>query len=391
MCNYNYLEKNVKKKKHSSNDARFYPVSSAGKKAPVKRKLVMEIQQIFEQNIDKCANGKNKRVGHLTMEKRKTVMMGFIADLHHLGFQIESMSNLREKHIVAWVELLVNNGQKPATIQNKLSVLRIYCSWIGKYGMVRSPEYYVTDASLVKRVTATRIDRSWDSKDVSNLIKIVSQKDPNVGVQLETCKEFGLRRLEAIMFKPHIADEGTYLHVRAGTKGGRPRMIPITTEQQRRLLDKAKAMADPKSGLICRPGMTLKQAINRFKYVMRYCCLTRAGEGVTAHGLRHGYVHRRYQERTGGGKLPVKGGKPGDVDPMMDKVAKLKIMEEVGHSRLSVSTAYGGSFGHVGRSNKPHYAPITQEQSEAICAVLESLEKFGLAGPSGEDKSAAPI
>lgn len=381
----------MEKKEHGSNDDKFYPVSSVGKKASVKRKLVMEIQQVFEQNIDKCANGKNKRVGHLTIEKRKTVMMGFIADLHYLGFHIESMSNLREKHIVAWVELLVKNGQKPATIQNKLSVLRIYCSWIGKYGMVRSPEYYVTDASLVKRITATKVDKSWDSKNVSNLIEAVSLKDPNVGLQLEFCDVFGLRRLEAIMFKPHISDEGTYLHVRAGTKGGRPRMIPITSEQQRRLLDKAKAMADPKSGLICCPGMTLKQAINRFKYVMRYCCITKAGEGVTAHGLRHGYVHHRYQERTGGGKLPVKGGTPGEVDPMIDKVVKLKIMEEVGHSRLSVTTAYGGSFGHAGRSNKPYYSPVTEEQSEAIGAMLDRLEKYGLAGSGDEDKSSAPI
>lgn len=381
----------MEKKKHGNSDYRFNPVSSVEKRAPAKKELITEMHHVFEQDIDKCANGRNKRVGHLTMEKRKMVMMGFIADLHHLGFHIESLSNLREKHIVAWVELLVKNGQAPSTIQNKLSVLRIYCGWIGKKGMVRSPEYYVTDASLVKRVTATRVDKSWDSKNVSNLIAAVSQKDPIIGMQLKLSKEFGLRRLEAIMLKPHVSDEGEYLHVRAGTKGGRPRMVPISTEQQRSLLEEAKSMADPKSGLICRPGKTLKQAINRFKYVMRYCCITRAGEGVTAHGLRHGYVHHRYQARTCGGKLPVKGGKPGEVAPMIDKVAKLKIMEEVGHSRLSVTTAYGGSFGHAGRSYKPHYALVTDEQREAICAMLKSLGNDDLVGIGEEDKPADPM
>lgn len=377
----------MKKKKEVSGDITYqYPVASTGKAIPVKRKLIVEVLDALAKNNDKCANGRNKRVGHLTQEKRRTVMMSLIADLNVLGFYIESMNNLREKHIVAWVELLVKIGQKPATIQNKLSVLRIFCGWIGKKGMVRSPEHYVTDASLVKRVTATTTDKSWDDKNVGHLIETVSKKDLIVGMQLKLSKEFGLRRLESIMLKPHVSDEGGYLHVRAGTKGGRPRMVPISSEQQRSLIEEAKAMADPKSGLICRPGMTLKQAINRFKYVMRYCCITRAGEGVTAHGLRHGYVHHRYQERTGGGKLPVKGGKPGEVDPMIDKVAKLKIMEEVGHSRISVTTAYGGSFGHAGRSNKPHCAPVTEEQSEAICAMLERLEKYGLAGPSDEDR-----
>lgn len=381
----------MEKKKHGSNDDKFYPVFSVGKKASVKRKLVMEIQQVFEQSIDKCANGKNKRVGHLTIEKRKTVMMGFIADLYYLGFQIESMDNLREKHVYAWVQLLLKISQKPATIQNKLSVLRVYCKWIGKPGMIKAPEYYVEDPEQVKRTTATKQDKSWDAKDANQLIMKVCQKDEIVGMQLKLSNEFGLRRQEAIMLKPHISDEGVYLHVRAGTKGGRPRIVPISTEQQRSLLEEAKSMADPKSGLICRPGKTLKQAINRFKYVMRYCCITKAGEGVTAHGLRHGYVHHRYQERTGGGKLPVKGGMPGEVDPMIDKVAKLKIMEEVGHSRLAVTTAYGGSFGHAGRSNKHYYSQATEEQTEAICAMLERLEKYGLTGPDDEDKSAAPM
>lgn len=374
------------KKKSNSNATYQYPMSSTRKAVPVKRKLIVEVFDTLAKNNDKCANGRNKRVGHLTQEKRRTVLMSLIADLNVLGFYIESMSNLREKHIVAWVSLLVKNGQKPATIQNKLSVLRIYCSWIGKNGMVRSPEYYVTDAALVKRVTATTTDKSWDGKNVEHLIEAVSKKDQIVGMQLKFGKEFGLRRLEAIMLKPYVSDEGAYLHVRAGTKGGRPRMVPISSEQQRSLIEEAKSMSDPKSGLVCRPGMTLMQAINRFKYVMRYCCITRAGEGVTAHGLRHGFVHHRYQERTGGGKLPVKGGKPGNVDPMIDKVAKLKVMEEVGHSRLSVTTAYGGSFGHAGRSYKPHYSPITEQQSEEICSMLERLEKYGLAGPNDEDK-----
>lgn len=382
----------MKTKKEVSSDVTYqYPVSSAGKAIAVKRKLIVETHDTLAMHNDMCANGRNKRVGHLTQEKRRTVMMSFIADLNVLGFHIESISNLREKHIVAWVALLVKNGQKPATIQNKLSVLRIYCGWIGKNGMVRSPEHYVTDASLVKRVTATTTDKSWNDKNVGYLIETVSKKDTIVGMQLKLSKEFGLRRLEAIMLKPHVSDEGEYLHVRAGTKGGRPRMVPISSEQQRSLIEEAKSMSDPKSGLICRSGKTLKQAINRFKYVMRYCCLTRAGEGVTAHGLRHGYVHRRYQERTGGGNLPIKGGKLGEVAPMIDKVAKLKIMEEVGHSRLSVTTAYGGSFGHAGRSFKPHYSPVTEQQSEEICAMLVRLEKYGLAGPSNEDKSAAPM
>lgn len=367
-----------------------YPVSSTGKPMPVKRKLIVEIIETLASKNDQCANGRNKRVGHLTQEKRKTVMMGFIADMSLLGYRLESMKNLREKHIVAWVKLLLKNGQAPATIQNKLSVLRIFCCWVGKAGMVRATEYYVSDPALVKRSTATVIDKSWDHKDVEKLIDAVCKKDENVGMQLKLSHLFGLRRQEAIMLKPAVAHEGDFLHVRSGTKGGRPRLVPIISEMQRTVLQDAKGMADLKSGLICRPGKSLKQAINRFKYVMRYCGITKLGEGVTAHGLRHGYVHHRYEERTDGGKLPVKGGKPGEVDPQLDKLAKLKIMEEVGHSRLSVSTAYGGTFGHAGRC-KGVYQVVSDEQQDEIFSLIESLDQHGFSGTVGKAGESAHI
>lgn len=380
----------MKQKKEIQSQGYQYPVSSVGNKVPVKRKLILEVNETLSKNNDKCANGRNKRVGHLTQEKRQTVIMGFAADMSFLGYRLESMNNLREKHIFAWVKLLVKNGQKPATIQNKLSVLRIYCSWINKKGMVRSPDYYVSNSELVKRTTATKTDKSWVGKDVEKLIETVIIKDEIVGIQLKLCHVFGLRRLEAIMLKPFVADEGEFLHIRWGTKGGRPRLVPIANAEQRAVLEKAKAMADLKSGLICHPGKTLKQATNHFKYVMHYCGITKAGEGVTAHGLRHGYVHRRYTERTDGGRLPVKGGKPGEVDPQTDKVAKLKIMEEVGHSRLSVTTAYGGSFGHEGR-RKTYYHPITEAQNEEICDFLDKLDKYGLSGCAEEENNGVRI
>jgi len=43
-----------------------------------------------------------------------------------------------------------------------------------------------------------------------------------------------------LLFKPHLADKGTHLYVMHGTKGGRDRVIPIETKEQRQLLDKLK-------------------------------------------------------------------------------------------------------------------------------------------------------
>ena len=64
------------------------PVSSTGKPVPVKRKVIVELLETLGCNNDKCANGRKKRVGHLTQEKRKTAMMCFVADMNILGYHL---------------------------------------------------------------------------------------------------------------------------------------------------------------------------------------------------------------------------------------------------------------------------------------------------------------
>jgi len=71
-------------------------------------------------------------------------------------------------------------------------------------------------------------------------------------MQLRLQRAFGLRSTEALSLKPHEADQGAMLHVFRGTKGGRGRVVPIRTEEQRSLLEKAKAMANRRTGLIGR-------------------------------------------------------------------------------------------------------------------------------------------
>lgn len=109
-----------------------------------------EIELILQANRDKGAS-KAKKVGNKTQEKRMTVVRGFFSDLFTLGFKIESVYNLREKHLRAVFEKLEAEGQSPSTIQNKISIMRTFCEWIGKNGMVRGStnyRYYVAVAIL---------------------------------------------------------------------------------------------------------------------------------------------------------------------------------------------------------------------------------------------------
>lgn len=86
-----------------------------------------------------------------------------------------------------------------------------------------------------KRVFVTNENKAAELAD-----KLGKVSDPYVRVSLELQRAFGLRREESIKFQPRYADQGDHLQIKGSwTKGGRERVIPITTLEQRATLDRA--------------------------------------------------------------------------------------------------------------------------------------------------------
>jgi len=302
-----------------------------------------EIFMILQANQDKGVH-KDKKVGYETQEKRATVIRGFFSDLFMLGYRIESVHNLRNKHLRAVFNYLEEVNQSPSTIQNKISIMRLFCEWIGKNGMVRDSTNYVKDKASVRRSTVVKDDKSWVGKGVDVAAKIaeVAEESRVVSMQRELCLSFGLRVLEAMSLKPSSANEGDFVFVRDGTKGGRSRVVPIENEVQRDVLNRAKALSDKKSGFLGNRGGDDEQRRKHFYYVMKKCGITLAQDGITAHGLRHQYMQESFK-RLLGIEAPVRGGDLSQVDPDELQVASQKLMERAGHSRVSIGSAYYGS------------------------------------------------
>lgn len=141
-----------------------------------------------------------------------------------------------------------------------------------------------------------------------------------------------------MQLRPHIADKGTYLSVTHGTKGGRDRVEPIRTPEQRVLLEIAKKFFATPSSSTIDPQRKLSQWKNHYYHVMQSLGITRK-EGITSHGLRHQYANERYRELTGSDS-PVRGG--ATVSPETDQAARQIVAEELGHSRERVTTHYLG-------------------------------------------------
>lgn len=168
---------------------------------------------------------------------------------------------------------------------------------------------------------------------------------PWVALSLRLQEAFGLRREESMKFRVSWAlkgqspDNANAIGLKSSwTKEGRSRSIPVLTQEQRQLLAEVRQLTG--SGSLIPPDRSYREHLRVFKRET-----ADIGTGHT-HGLRHAYAQRRYEELTGQ-KPPVLGGRSRRTmrreERQKDDEIRRQISEELGHSRISVTSIYPGS------------------------------------------------
>ena len=177
---------------------------------------------------------------------------------------------------------------------------------------------------------------------------------------------FGLRVKESIELRPMDmvvgnAQGGQSLEIHEGTKGGRPRLVPVETAAQADVIAWARSVAVRGSTKRLRwTDCTWKQAQNRFYNLARKRLgLTKKILGVTCHGLRHSYVQAAYRRQTGF-PSPIEGGALGKIDRETHDRGCITVAHAVGHGRRDVTPSYYGSYGHALRNTSVEmsYSPL---------------------------------
>lgn len=115
------------------------------------------------------------------------------------------------------------------------------------------------------------------------------------------------------------------------------REIPIRTQSQHEVLDKAHRLAGRGS---------LIPSDRRYIQQLRIYERHTGNAGLSKlHGLRHAYAQRRYQELTGW-PAPAAGGPTSKQltaeQKALDQAARLTISRELGHEREQITTVYLG-------------------------------------------------
>jgi hypothetical protein len=212
-----------------------------------------------------------------------------------------------------------------------MSVLRWWAQKVNRQNVVaRQNDHYgipercfVTGESKARTVNDRDLDRVADSY---------------VRMSLELQRAFGLRREEAIKFRPSFADRGDHLVLKdSWTKGGKARVVPVLSAEQREVLDRVHRLVGRGS---------LIPSERSYRQQLRIYERHTANAGLSKlHGLRHDYAQARYEALTGW-KAPAAGGPPAksltDAERAIDRAARLTISRELGHEREQITSVYLG-------------------------------------------------
>jgi hypothetical protein len=293
------------------------------------KKLNYELRNLVKRNRDGS---------HATQADRHRYLQNIANQLQKLGYRNMGVSSLKTKHIWALVRLwkgeVSSRTGKPISngaIKNRMANLRWWAGKIDKANVVPRKN---KELGIEYRRRLPESDKAFTLSEtqIKDLPKYF-----RLSIRLQ--QEFGLRREEAAKFDLSKAEkEGSIRLLPSWTKGGRERVIPIVTKEQKELLKDIKDYA-PKSSLI-------PMHMNFAHYLWHRKYIYASAKIPATHGLRHHYAQQRYLSLTNGALPPRMGGrthsKLSEAEKEVDMKARLIVSSELGHARIDITRVYLG-------------------------------------------------
>jgi site-specific recombinase XerC len=334
--------------------------------------MLSDLNALYRQHLFRRAR-RGGEVGSKTRRERRIVLERALRDLHSAGFELQRLKNLQAKHIRHVIEHWQARGLQSSSLASYCSHLRVLCRWLGKPQLILVLDGYVAARPrLTRRRTATDRDRSERAVgvDFPTLLNRALSLDQRFAAQLALIAAFGLRSQEAWLFRPHLAEHGRQVRVLWGTKGGRPRLLPLPlTPEQKAVLEWAKQFAATPAESMIPPGWSVQRWRWRYYRLCKKIGLTRRALAVTPHSLRHGVLLDLYEALTGS-PAPARGGELAQTDPQADAAARQVVAENAGHSRPQVSSAYLGPV----RPRAPAVSTRPSSKSDELPELTEVTE-----------------
>lgn len=309
-----------------------------------------QIDYVYDHQRIFAAIGKTRPLGETTLQNYRERTKSYFRRKARLNMRSNSILEITTKQNRLVFEDMKAEGLNVGYMANVNTTMRRFGLWIKKPDACPPLKYIFPKKEDHTRKLAAVERKDWgdDQGEIAEIIADVEKDCKVAACVLQLAWNFGLRVREALQLRPNESIRGNMLHLKRGTKGGRRRVVPIETQEQREVLALCTEIAEgDKEGVMRhKPGINYRQSLNHFRYIVRKNAVTRNGLGKTPHGLRHQFANDQYEFKTKH-KSPVRGG--GLVDPEVLGYAQKEISEVLGHSRTSIAAMYTGNYRNMTR------------------------------------------
>lgn len=264
---------------------------------------------------------------------------------------VKYMEDVTKDTVVAygeWLQEKVEAGEmSAATAQNYVSAVNsvLHIATQGAWESV-SP---TRDCGISKRSEIASENRAISEQRHVELKEAVGER---LGAMLDLQRSLGLRFEESAKLDARgaleEARERGIVTIKAGTKGGLEREVPVSPAAIAALERAAAVQGDDRSMI------PAGQSYSSFQSEAYRELRDAGGDGF--HGERHAYAQERYRELTGASAPVVEGwgreerferladalGVSVEEAKAIDQEAREQIAEELGHGRVEVTNAYLG-------------------------------------------------
>ena len=244
---------------------------------------------------------------------------------------------LGKKEVSRLVNTWREQGLQHRTIANRMVDIRWLADKVNRSDHIPSNK----DIGIGLRKNAENYGANKAEQLSTDSLSKLSEREQLI---TELRANFGLRTAEALKFSHTYATqkEGFIQLKGSWCKGGRPREIEITNDQQRDVLERTGEFQKGHKERSMIPGG------QSFKAYYRDYNEAREIVAIAGHGLRHQWAQDRFREISGL-EPPIANGKPyddlSDRDRVLFDKASAIVNQELGHgvNRLDITATYIGS------------------------------------------------
>lgn len=255
-----------------------------------------------------------------TRRKRQAELERIVQSLRE-QFGLRNLHNLKAKHVTYLVGEIRAADTGSGNAANRLAHLHWLLEKLEKPGLLGKRN---EDLGIKTRARNVRQGKVVSPEKLAQVMSKLGDAKSRALVML--ARHFGMRFEEASLFRPHYdVDAGGMVWIKRGSKGGRPRFIPVVTEEQRTILTQVKTLVADKFGCLVDQNVSYKTWRDRKYKEFRAAGLSRKAETVF-HDLRRTYAASETA------RLVEKGH-------TADETAKI-VSKRLGHNRVDILRAY---------------------------------------------------